>query len=346
MNIVLIVMLSFLNYAVAQEVDANTTDYNLFRLSNKLKKINSDSQVLSFRWNAHAKANFYVLQISEYEDFSEILLSRKVKNPTTDVTLTSKIIENPGIYYWRVLVAKKDNRALITDTSSFTVGKGQKKDPRQPSKLFKSFFYSMSQGKTSEKTSGGSQVEHLQNSPLTVGGFLGYRIDQYWSLSSSAYLSYFTANKIEGISDEVIPTPLEYGVNLYGAYRFHKSFDLYVGWDHERLSVFNLDEVVNSVDDPRTKVQLLHYYTVGVSYYSYPFKNLTLIKASLSQSFLNSGEMNKVTDNNLSGYKFILFLQQQLTKTVAIQTFIKNHYLKDENDVKISRYGLGINYSF
>ncbi len=216
------------------------------------------------------------------------------------------------------------------------------KRPTQPKySLFG--FMTTSAGTFTEKVSSVT-VTSKQNSPITVGvgGNLPFDDHRIWSLNSSIYFSYLTAQTTN--RDEEISVDPEVGVNLYLQYAFpgNPLYSIYAGMDVERFSTFNTDDLINgaSID---TRNQLLSFATVGFNRLFMPGGKPFLFK--VSYSFGTSGSSN-ADGKEFKGDKYMLYLNYKLFSKVLVHALFKHHSLTGPTDLSITRYGGGIGWSF
>lgn len=219
----------------------------------------------------------------------------------------------------------------------------RKKEPTgvsSPSSL--TMFYTFSKGVFREDVDG-VELETNQDSPITIGVSGNYKLSNSWGISASTYFS-----RLDGAStvdDLAVNIPLEYGVNSYLEYRGGKVIP-YFGFDYEKFSTFNVDELVfNERID--TRQHTLTYATVGVAKMFEVFGRKLFAKVGISQSVTSSSDRKSiVSDENFHGQKTILYLNTPIKDNWSTHLLFKHHRLKGATDLNITRTGIGIGYSF
>ena len=251
----------------------------------------------------------------------------------------------------QVRTAKKKVKKLLKKRKPASVKKLNKKIETKPivnNDLSLSIFYAASQGSFNESIKGTDvSAQTTQDSPATIGiNFVkNNKSDPSSFNSGSFYISYLN-NATSSISNEQVNIPLEYGSNFYWNFKTETSLIYYSGFDIERFSTFNIDEVVSG-EDLSTREHTMSYLTIGLQNMFQVFSQSFLYKFSISQSILSqSNKQNETNDILYNGNKFILFLAAPISRNIAITSFYKQHILNGPTELSISRIGIGLSYKF
>lgn len=191
-------------------------------------------------------------------------------------------------------------------------------------------------------------LDSAQNSPITFGLGGAYIFQKYpgYSLSGSAYFSTLSLASINessrlGIASDSVDVPTEIGANLYLQKNINSQFSYYGGFDLEKFSTLNFIEVATQSDDELKVIdQSMIFLTAGLGYNT---------KIILPTSFKISLSPVISSKTELSGYKYILYANQKITKKIWYHVFYKKHILADEvrnEEVSIARIGLGVGMAF
>ncbi|EQC51597.1 hypothetical protein [Bacteriovorax sp. DB6_IX] len=131
----------------------------------------------------------------------------------------------------------------------------------------------------------------------------------------------------------------EFGVNLYAGTVINNIIDnLFYGIDYESFNLFNFKELSDgSQTELKVNRQAISFITLGTDFlfdFSYPL----LLKTSFSKSV--------TSQTDTEGWKYIVYFNLSLTKSFSAHTFYKQHLLSNQDqDINISRYGIGFGYS-
>ncbi len=217
-----------------------------------------------------------------------------------------------------------------------------------------SLFYMSSMGTFHQKAPNISDIYFQQNSPFSLGGaFSYYPEEKRYSLSFSGYYSYLLETaSTQSISS--VPTPPEFGGNLYGEYNWRKQqLTPYGGLDFERFSLLDPQGLRNDrriyIDD----VKML-FLTVGVAKSYTLFKRKFFTKMSYSKTLYTaftrniptyaSNEYDYVESGKYQGSKVMLYVNTKLTESFFVHMLVKFHILSGSSDLTIFRVGLGLGY--
>lgn len=267
--------------------------------------------------------------------------------------------KNPHIKNWRELNEGQRFRLFISkkffDKNKYKKYKAEQKK-KKPKKLSKKqkrspyshgVAYTVSQGQFIQSADA-SKVEFEQNSPLSLGYFLGYRKNRNLSYSGSIYFSYLqTASN--NISDDNFEIPPEIGMNAYAKWTPKRStVSYYGGIDFERFNTFNLQAVVDE-DLILIDQTLITFFTLGIE------KRIKLkkrryinVKLSVSTSVLSQttfADSRFESEQSFEGLKSIFFVDYPLSKRWGINSFLKIHRMSGPSELELNRIGLGIRYN-
>lgn len=184
-----------------------------------------------------------------------------------------------------------------------------------------------------------------QDSPFTLGASTFKNLNNNFNYSGSLYISKLDAGQSD--ADETISIPLEYGINSYLGYQPKPwPIEVYGGFDHERFSSYNTEELVMGMP-LATREHVLTFLTVGLTRRFEWLGKKFLTKASFSQSVISSQSSASLADPAVfEGNKFILYLNMKAYKNWSYHSFYKQHNLEGPTQLVISRFGLGFGYSF
>ena len=213
-----------------------------------------------------------------------------------------------------------------------------------------SVFTMPSIGFYNQSNNNGYSVKYNQISLLSLG--IGYRYTPYkksYEMSASLYYSAIssTSNQISRTGNSSVDIPGEYGGNLYGIYRPEVSqFSLFSGIDYESFSSFNLQYVLNN-DVVVVDTNNIVYLTLGFDLHPNFMEKLSL-RMSLSKSiFSNYSSANSSTTKvNISGIKYMLFINYMFNEKWSAGAMFKGHSFSGDNDLSIQRFGAGVTYTF
>ena len=201
-------------------------------------------------------------------------------------------------------------------------------------------FYMASIGTFTEDVNsskrGMTTAQTKQKSPATLGVAANRKFgDRYWSVASSAYISYMN-DSVSALGQKA-KIPPEIGINAYFEryLNFIHGFKYYLGFDFEKFSTFNTSEILQG-SDIVTKQNYMFFFTLGISKEFGRF----FTKASYSKGLMGYSKHGKPR-----GDKFILFAGVNVWKKWSIQAFYKHHYISAPCEVKITRYGAGFSYT-
>ena len=271
----------------------------------------------------------------------------KIKSWNPAIEDASNLAQGERVYveipYRTILAPPIDMNRTMASTSQDSIKKTQKK---QDESSGLSVFYTLSSG-TFEETMGNQALTTTssQDSPITLGVNLNRSINESWNYSGSVYFSKLD----DGVSDanESVTIPLEYGINSYIGYNFNKiTTEIYTGFDHERFSSFNTDELsIGEALDVRTHV--LTFATFGVAKRFEAFQKSFLVKLSYSTSLASDQNRESIVNPDpFTGSKYIMYLSMQGSSNWSYHAFYKQHDLKGATELQIVRLGLGFGYSF
>jgi hypothetical protein len=226
----------------------------------------------------------------------------------------------------------------------------EEKDPYPigPSKKHSLYgFYSTSFGNLYDTVkSSGNQAKIDQNSPYTFGFGGTYLLDpgRWWSYSF--YLSQISATTDNQTSAE-LSIPRETGLTFYYNMDFpFPGLSLYLGFDNERFSSFNVEEYENGAN-LGFRNHSITYLTLGFSKYLKVFERMFLIKGSYSLTFWSTvvGPQGE-NETEYTGRKTIFHMTYFWKKKWTIHAFFKNHELSGTTNLEVYRYGAGVGYTF
>ena len=177
-------------------------------------------------------------------------------------------------------------------------------------------------------------------------GYIFTPFNSLYSLNSSFYYSTVSSpsNQVNNSSSS-IEIPGEYGLTFYGVYSPIKSQVSYFGGiDFESFSSFNLQNITTNgaitIDN-----NTITYLTAGFNFRP-DFINKLNLKLSYSKSLISTYTSAAATDNDvkISGFKFSISTSYQLNKNWSVNAIFKSHNFGGDNDLSISRFGLGVSY--
>lgn len=208
-----------------------------------------------------------------------------------------------------------------------------------------SSFYTISLGSFRNEYNG-SSITNTQNSPLTLGLFSSYRpYKMPFFASGSIYISQL--NPAEYGQGQEISVPLEYGINAYFNYRLNiMKMVPYIGFDYERFSTFNTEELPTGVPLATRELQM-GYLTIG-GFYGFSIFGLPAgSKISVSTVMMSKASRDSLVSNeDFTGFKYILYFTINVFEGFAAQCFFKQHLLSGPTKLTITRYGVGFGYRF
>ncbi len=248
-----------------------------------------------------------------------------------DLKIEKSILDSEKVKAYQASLAKKHNTVEVSD---------DKKAWRA------SLFYMASMGSFEQNSSTLPSVNYQQNSFLSLGTSLSYTPQaSLWSYSASVYLSSLKATG-SNLNNDKVTIPNEMGANFY-AERLLTSYGLtaYGGFDYDSFSTFNLEGIRNDekiyVDENK-----IYYLTLGmakkVSIAGHPY----FFKLALSKSLMSSFTSNYVSTTNekLSGYRAMVYLNTKISDNFYFHTLFKYHSMSSSFDLNVMRIGVGIGY--
>lgn len=250
---------------------------------------------------------------------------------------------DPYLSYEYIPQLPQNNRKPVRRIASTSVTKINL-DYNELSESNYNFFahVTLSQGFFNEQIES-SQIENQQNSPLTFGAGMHTRLTPSFALATSAYFSKLNASLVE--DTELDQTELtvnnEIGGNIYLEYKPAQaaSYSFYGGLDYEQFTTLNLDDIISGTSDQiDTNKEQMVFATAGVSF----FKKI-ILPSAIKLSF--SPVVQSKTD--LTGYKYMFYINQKITKNTWYHFLFKQHQLeKADRTVSIARYGFGVGVTF
>jgi hypothetical protein len=208
-----------------------------------------------------------------------------------------------------------------------------------------STFFTISQGTLKETISGSStEVSSTQNSPATIGAMFGYRGSKsLTSFSSSFYLSHLTSNNVSNSGGDA-SVPMEYGVNAYVQRTIPKiKLFPYFGVDYEKFSTYNTEELATDANaELSIRNNNIGFATLGIGKLFQVDNNKILAKISYSRGIFSSSD----NGTPFKGSKFIIYLNDQITKRLIIHFLYKVHLLEGSTNLTVQRAGVGFGYRF
>lgn len=218
------------------------------------------------------------------------------------------------------------------------------KSPTQPKYSFFGFLTASAGTFKETLSSQNITVTSKQNSPITfgIGGNYPFDDQRIWSINSSVYFSYLTAQTTN--RDEKVNIDPEIGGNVYLQYTFpnHADYSIYGGLDIEKFSTFNTDDLIAGAGlDSRT--QLMSFATFGFNKLFMPGGKPLLFKLSYSLGVTSS---SNDTGKEFKGDKYLFYLNYKLFSNILVHFLFKQHILSGPTELSISRYGAGIGWSF
>ncbi len=199
----------------------------------------------------------------------------------------------------------------------------------------------VSQGFFNEEIST-SSIENQQNSPLTFGVGTHIRFTPTLALASSVYFSKLNASSIDNpeLDQSELKVNNEIGTNLYLEYKLpDTSYSVYGGVDYEQFTTLNLKDIIaGSSNVVSTNQEKMTFATVGVSFFT---------KLMLPTAFKLSASPVVSSNTEFTGYKYMFYMNQKITKNTWYHFLLKHHQLEQENRmVSITRYGFGVGVTF
>jgi len=287
-----------------------------------------------------------------FKIYSRFIKKGSVLNKNTPM-LKRTLKSNPHIKNWRKIPDGESIKLYVQKelldedkVKKFLKEKNLKKGRAKSSSY--SLFYMASIGDFNQEDSIGT-INFRQNSPLTLGlsYYRPFKNSQY-SLSSSLYFSYLTSttNNLNNQDEEIAP---EIGATLY-LERKKDTWSLtpYIGLDLERFSSINTNEA-NLNNQLYFDQHLFTYLTVGLTGTFNIFKKSFFNKFSFSHSLLTSLQSENAdtqTEDNFSGFKFMYYLNTNITKRFFAHSLVKYHVISGPSSIRSYRIGLGFGYKF
>jgi hypothetical protein len=181
-----------------------------------------------------------------------------------------------------------------------------------------------------------------QNSPLSIGASFS-RLREDYSYSGSVYLSYLNPGTTDfsGVRQEV-DIPLEWGGNIYYKNKRNRFFaPVYYGFDIEKFSSFNTDELVLG-DELDTREHMIMYATVGYDYLTTINDNFLLLRGSAARSFFSrANRKSLVSDKQFTGWRFTAYANFKPKGKIFYHLLYKIHTLEGPTKLTVQRIGLG-----
>ena len=296
---------------------------------------------------------YFDYTVSKRDTFS--LIIKKFVKPTSIISAKTPMvlktrINNPQIKNWANLREGEKFRLYVRSdlldkkrVAAFYRDRNDNKE--RADKWNYSLFYALSRGSLQESVPDSNiTTESSQDSPLTLGFSVLKKLSYDFNYSGSLYLS-----KLDGgLSDqnESVSLPWEYGLNSYVGYqRENWPLEVYTGFDHERFSSYNTEELPSG-EPLETREHTLTFLTLGVSKKFEWFGEQFLAKASYSSSVMSSqSRSSKINPQEFEGTKFILYLNMKASKDWFYHGFYKQHDLEGATALQISRVGLGFGHT-
>jgi len=278
------------------------------------------------RWNRHVK-NFNNLN-------GEYVYTGPPGDPYLDYEYIPKLPLNPN-----------NNQGSIASTATFnTLKKEVNLDYTELSQTKFTFFahVTISQGQFSQQVST-SSINNQQNSPLTFGAGAHIKFNSSFAIATSAYTSKLNISTVDNaqLSQSNLKVKNEVGANIYGEYKISNThYSIYAGVDYEQFTTFDIQAVIAGTSDQiKTQREKMIFSTLGISFYTHLF---------LPTTIKISGSPIIQSNNHFSGYKYMLYMNQRLTKNTWYHFFLKHHQLEQNagQTIAINRYGFGVGVTF
>jgi hypothetical protein len=189
------------------------------------------------------------------------------------------------------------------------------------------------------------QLASTQNSPFTIGVFGSRKLDNRDLIAYSSYLSIINVNT-GSANIRRLDFPPELGFTLYYKFKLQNwNFTPYLGTDIERISAYNLDDIVNSGADASNRKHHNFYLTAGFNQlFSIATLRFMLI-SSFSYSAYSYGTQDGQPVAGYSGNKYILHLSYLTASKFTYSIFYKQHSFSGATEAKFNRIGIAVNYS-
>lgn len=207
-------------------------------------------------------------------------------------------------------------------------------------------FYAISQGAFTDTTT--ASYTNNQNSPATIGFFINHYIDEKYQFNSSFYFSYISPSFSDPTLENpnlTIPMEWELSGDLQSSlFASMPAVNNYLGFDLEKFSTFNIDELAVATD-LQTRQQTMLYLTIGAAYNFSFWNKSSQVRFDLGKSlFTSESRPSLVTTQKYSGTKIHFFCTTNIYKNWSIFLFYKLYSLTGATDLSITRTGLGISY--
>lgn len=278
------------------------------------------------RWNRHVR-NFNNLN-------GEYIYTEPPGDPYLDYEYIPKLPLNPSY-----------PQSVATYDPKVNTLKAEKNlDYTEISRTKYTFFahVTVSQGLFNEQVST-SSLKNQQNSPLTIGAGTHIKFNSSFALATSAYVSKLNVSTVDSpqLSQTNLKVKNEYGANLYGEFRIPNSaYSVYGGVDYEQFNTLNLQAIINGTTDKiEVRREKMTFATIGISF---------LTKLFLPTAIKISGSPIVQSNHNFTGYKYMLYVNQRMTKNTWYHFLFKHHQLEQSSGqiIAINRYGFGVGVTF
>lgn len=202
-------------------------------------------------------------------------------------------------------------------------------------KKINSITYNFSLGNYTEKRKIDSyQLTNSQNSLASISYNHQRSITPSFSLSGSIYLSYLTDTES---NFGTLKIPIEYGLSVSTARKLNEQLALFVGIDHERFSLFNIEsDQALTLDNVKAT-----YAVAGIHFY-----NLYNLKFNTRISYAYLFHANLINGNKNKGNKILIYNSIPLKDHFNLIIFLKNTSISNSTETNIFRYGIGLQYQF
>lgn len=200
----------------------------------------------------------------------------------------------------------------------------------------------------SQSNKNGYVVKYNQISLVSMGAtYLYTPFVSPYHMSASLYYSMIssTSNQISSGTTKEVDIPAEYGLNVYGIYAKRNSqFQYYAGLDYENFSSFNIQNIITN-DSVSIDSNTVYYLTAGLNYKPRAIEKLS-VKLAVSKSIISKAEpgLAASTPAELSGIKYILFLNYSFNEKWSANAMFKGHNFSGDNDLSVNRVGIGVSY--
>ncbi len=203
-------------------------------------------------------------------------------------------------------------------------------------------FYMASNGNFTQ-TQDEISINFQQNSPFSLGVSANYRLSYEYSLNSSLYTSYLTVAS-NSLSDEKVSIKPEIGSNIYLTRKLGASWKVYAGFDLERFSTFNIDDIRDTGMVVRDENRM-SFATFGIDkFFTNSFLPF-LLRFSVSSS-LTSQRITYDADNDqdltFSGLKYMLYFNAPVSNRIFFHILYKQHIMTGPSELNSYRIGLGL----